>query len=37
MSRKMFSHQYYIEEGDMMGSFVQIVNEDPSCKTNCDV
>ena len=37
MSRKTFSHQYYIEEEDMMGSFVQIVNEDPNCKTDCDV
>lgn len=37
MSSKTFSHQYYLEEEDMMGSFVQIVNEDPNCKTNTDV
>ena len=37
MSRKIFSHQYYIEEGNMTGSFVQIVNENPNCKTDCEI
>lgn len=37
MSRKTFSHNYYIEEGSMEDSFVQIVNEDPNCKTNCEI
>ncbi len=37
MSRNTFYHQYYIEEGSMTDSFVQIVNDDPNCKTNCEI
>lgn len=37
MKPKAFSHIYSIEEDNLKGSVVEITNEDPDCKANCEV
>ena len=37
MSKKSFSHSYYIEEENMSESMVQIEVEDPNCKADCEI